>query len=83
MTNFKIGDRIKFVKELGDNAIQYHLVLNKIYLVTRIECGFALIKRDNGSEWIIMDECFKLIKKEFVKETDYLDAFQENFKDGV
>lgn len=81
---FKIGDKIKAKR----NTIAYEKYKDLILIVEKScepyddkhVCYFdPLILKHNG--WFV--KFFQLAKKELNSEVDYLDAFQDNFKEGV
>lgn len=89
---WKVKDKIKFVKEgMIDSTMGHFLTMNKVYQIVktsknenprrRDKEGYSYqVLRDDGGHWWIEPNSFKLIKKKLKKETDFLDAFQENFK---
>jgi hypothetical protein len=81
---FKKGDRIKFVKEIGDCTREVFTMgeIYKVHCDDRYQTNIYIIN-DDGNEWNFIDECFKLVKKTLKTEADYLDAFQQNFEEGV
>lgn len=92
---WKVGDKIRFIKEgTHDSRVSFNLTLGKTYTVVMIskvgekihadEHGVHYgIEKDNGCSWWIEYSSFKLVKKEIENENDWLDAIQENFKEGV
>lgn len=79
---FKVGD---VLKEKDSNRIG-------IYTILKIEDEWIYYSFNNGLNITrgvatvnVVKNCLTLAtpKKKCISETDYLDAFKENFKDGV
>lgn len=79
---FKIGDKIILIRSWdGDPE-------NTIYTITNNGYGIPVWTTSSGRGWVTntwAGDCpFILYKqKELKSEIDYLNAFQENFKEGV
>lgn len=89
---WKVGDKIKFIKEGRiDSDVVHGLVLGKTYIIDEVGTGnnrrdtrkqkSCRITIGTGFKFWIEPNSFELYKKKKLKkETDFLDAFQENFK---
>ncbi len=84
---FKVGDRIKCTKFVDDNGPGY-ITLGKEYIVKSTnglgdhDDMIAVMNNINMHWWIRASSC-SLFKKELINELDFLNAFQENFKEGI
>ena len=88
---WKIGDKIKCIGYWED-TLKDDFTINRYYTI--IECDSQggnkygdkenyryKVVNDNFDNWWIIPKCF--IKKEITNEIDWLNAIQENFKEGV
>ena len=84
MNTFKIGDKVKFIKSIGDCTLK-QFTLNKVYTIIGGDknSNFWFVEKDNGIQWYIINNCFKLAKDKPITEVDYLNCFQENFREGI
>ena len=84
MNIFKIEDKVKFIESIGDCTLK-QFTLNKVYTIIggdkNSNCWF--VEKDNGMQWYIINDCFKLAKNKPITEIDHLDAFKDNFREGV
>jgi hypothetical protein len=81
-TKFNAGDKVKFVKEIYD-CTKNEFTIGKYYTIKYIDnFGTNYVDNDNGNEWCIAEGAFQKKKNNLIKETDFLDAFKENFMDG-
>lgn len=82
---FKIGDKVKCINQPLAHQYQFkdlHNCIGKVYKVERIEQGSnACVSLKDEHGWFSMN--LFVISKECLTEIDYLDAFQQNFKEGV
>lgn len=79
----KAGDKIKFIQDFPPKYKKGDVVTIKMHNSGK---GLFIPWLDDGKEgnWVSTNEhYFKKINKELITETDFLDAFQENFKEGV
>lgn len=84
MKKFKVGDTVKYIAPSDD----YHVTKGKIYKILGFHNdGYPGIKSDRPQydvPYYVYEHNLQLVKKKKLKkETDFLDAFQENFKEGV
>lgn len=75
MRKFRVGDRVQV--KYGRSSCS-HLCQEKIRKIIRIEKTFCMLECKHAGAW---NE--ELILMELKNEIDYLDAFQNNFKEGV
>ena len=91
---WKIKDRIKFIKNgIHDTTVSHGFTIGRIYSIIFIEkvrqgtyadkygYKYCVIK-DSGDQWWIEPNSFKLVRDN-LSEVDYLDAFKQNFEDGI
>ena len=93
MRKFKIGDTIECIESISAN--DNGPLQGERYKITSLEeyyVGFKLfnynspINREKIRHGIYPNwgiRCFKLIESKPLTEVDYLDAFQNNFRDGI
>ena len=91
---WKVGDKIKFIKEgVHDSTISHGLIIGKIYKIVLIDHvsnnsyysngnGYKFCIQKGNTQWWIEPKSFRLIRDN-LSEVECLDAFRENFKDGV
>jgi hypothetical protein len=88
---FKVGDKVKCINDEDNNYSDVHP--GKIYIIQEIFTnGISLTLKDENGEFCGRNyngegRHFQYPSRKFIlkleKETDYLDAFQRNFKEGV
>jgi hypothetical protein len=89
MQSFKVGDLVKLVKfSSNDNIGSLYFDIGQIMKVKRVDEYSDRVyvmcppRAGTGNDWYIPFECVKKANKP-VTEIDFLDAFKDNFREGV
>ena len=92
--SWKVGDKVKFIENGQDDSTDdYALTLGSTYnIIHKLNCSSGnysdgeykyAIENDEGAEWWIEPDSFELVKRKKIKnDIQWLDAIQENFKNG-
>lgn len=88
------GDIIEFIEDGEDDSTQEYFTVGEYYTILKVneheehaDKNRYMVQNDHGEQWWIEPQVFrrvkKFVKKKPVSEIEFLDAFKQNFKDGV
>lgn len=79
---YKKGDIITVIRLRSENEeYEPYLSLNKRYVIQGVDKNFVGVFNNHGNPYYILLDNIKSVKP--TNEIEYLDAFQQNFKEGV